>query len=481
MNSVLIRKQNVVSLLNELDSGTYSINQVVQELPFSKKIFLHFIDEIDKEFQELFQYKLIGRDKKIHWSKEKFQINTYNQYLIQQSIPYRFILYMLLYPEKNLEEFSKDVFISLSSVRRNLQSLVTYLKKFDIKLRLSSMEIEGNEFEIRMVFHSILWFSSLGKDIFAVVESTSEDIFLEQLGFKDSIHINTQEYLLFLLITKLRIRQGHYLTYFPLKSLHKSEKEYTAILSYLQKYIANSEILLSEQKFLAYKLYYSGLFSNIDDIRLSTLNRYRAHLSKHEDEYQKLLGEFLSEVETRGNITNPNSQALISANLFSVLLMFFLTKRPSPNMFDLSLKSNEKRMNSQAISSFVKTFFTKVARRKSFYWLGPVINEVADYITPILQPYWNYEKKRVHIGIPSFSNHLLESELVNFLSSFSFVEIFYEEKQNDNIDLFITPFREFVLTGDTPLFFIDFTGLSKHNKHLLFIQLYELYENKNQR
>jgi len=482
MNSILFseenKKQQIIALLTELEDGTYSINQLVQRLPFSKETTLFLIEEINKDFQELFGYLLLTPQHKVNWSKDFFEINKYNQFLVKKSLPYQFILHMLIYPKMTLRDFSKKFFISVSSVRRLLRPFIASLEEYDIKIRLSSMTVEGQEFEIRSMFHSILWIGSLGVEIMAILDSEDEMTLLKRIGFYDSIHINTNEALVFLLISKLRIEQKHYIDTFPLKAVYYPPKETGPMRQYLKKHKVPAPLLETEMASLTYKMFYSEMLLDIKDFRVPYLTIYMETLTKQNEELQVVLDELLTLLKDEGDISDPDSLRLISLNFYSVFLLFRLESLATPALREFQKEDALTIKLNPQLASVIKTFLTKIVRRTKFKWAAPSINKLTETIVYIIQPYWRPESVVVNVGITPIPNSQLIQELLQLFSLLSFVNITFEDKASPDIDLFISPFKEQVPDLDVPFFLVPISGLTDKVEQQLFAQLMNIFQKK---
>lgn len=482
MNSILFseenKKQQIVALLTELENGTYSINQLVQRLPFSKETTLFLIEEINKDFQELFDYHLLNPQHKVIWSNDFFEINKYNQFLVQKSLPYQFILHMLMYPKFDLKDFSKKFFISVSSVRRLLRPFIASLERYNIRIRLSSMTVEGQEFEIRAMFHSILWIGSLGVEIMAILDSEDEMTLLKQIGFYDSIHINTNEALVFLLISKLRIEQEHYVDSFPLKAVYYPPKETVPMKHYLEKQKVPACHLETEMASLTYKMFYSETLLDIKDFRVPYLTLYMETLTKQNDELQVVLDELLTLLKDEGDISDPDSLQLISLNFYSAFLLFHLENQATPALREFQQEEALTIKLNPQLASVIKVFLTKVIRRTKFKWAAPTLNELTRTIVYIIQPYWQPESIVVNVGITPIPNSQLVQELLQLFSLLSFVNTTFEDKASTDIDLFISPFKEQVPDPDVPFFLVPISGLTDKVEQQLFAQLLNIFQKK---
>ncbi|MBO0451341.1 helix-turn-helix domain-containing protein [Candidatus Enterococcus murrayae] len=337
MKSILLsdeskKKLEIFFEMNKLEDGRYPISSVIKLFRFSKNTVYQLLEKIAADLESLFGYELFDKNGKIIWSKKAFDMNRYNQFLLRKSLPYNFILFILLHPGKTLDDFCSANFISTSTIRRTLQPFLTFLKKFEIKINLSSMRLEGNEYEIRMMFHTILWACSLGQGILEVEEVTQKEAaVLKQLGIADCSYINNDDILTILLIAKLRIQGG-----FPEKSSLPVDdfipsKTINILTDYLSNFVPSNTYLETEVRSLAFQLYFSNLYYHKDDVRVKDLSSY--YLEKKGD------GKFIPIIDRlfkRVDLKVQQDTMLPLVNLISIFFSFSLNHRPLPWMKEFS-------------------------------------------------------------------------------------------------------------------------------------------------
>ncbi|GMS53161.1 helix-turn-helix domain-containing protein [Enterococcus raffinosus] len=475
------KKITVIKALHCLDSGSYSISYFNQLLPFSKKTVYFLLEEISKEWEELFDYCLLNEKNKINWTNNFLDMNSYCQYLIRKSVPYQFVLFLLLHPEKNLDDFSKSMFTSSSSIRRIIKPFVIFLEKFDIKVRLSSMKVIGNEFEIRMMLHSVIWNGSSGQDIINLNLDPSDELkLLKIIGILDCPTINTNELLTLLTVTKLRIEQKFFVKDL-LFDVSLLETDVTIKLKnfLLEKKVPDSH--LSEELFsLFYQLYCHLLFFDVDDIRLKYIKNYYLELEKKEKSLTMcLFNELLEEIRLNVEIEEDKNYDIILANLFIIVFSFTIKQRVLPTISEFSKNEIITQQEDYKALDFIKKRLKKVSRRKNFHWITDHFKDFIVYISFAILPYINTKKKKVNVAIVPLPNHMLINGIKRFLSLFSFVELSFAEENSPEIDLFISTFQRHVPKDCRNCFFVDIRGLNSRSKNELFSVLHQIYQEKN--
>lgn len=481
MKSILLsdeskKKVEIFLEMNRLEDGKYSISTIIKLLRFSKNTVYHLLENIAIDLDKLFDYKLFDDNGKIVWSKNAFDMNRYNQFLLQKSLPYNFILFILRNPDKTLEDFCNVSFTSASTIRRTLQPFLTFLKKFEIKVNLSSMKLEGNEYEIRMLFHTVLWSCSLGQGIISVQEDVKkEEDVLKKLGFTDCPYINTNDILTILLIAKLRIQSNSPVLEPPV-SIDFVPVETTDVLrEYLSSFVPSTAHLNAEVRSILFQIYFSNLYFHKDDVRVMDIHHY--YLEKKKDsKFIPVIDKLFRRLDLN---TYPN-RTLPLVNLISIFLSFSLNRRPLPWMYEFSdYEDLFPNIAPQKITA-VESFFSKISCKKEFYWLSKYPSDFQKYVYYILNPYIVESSLNVKVAIVPTPNHRIMSELDHFLSLFSFVDVSYSDRADSGIDLFISTFKSLIPDETASFFLVSTNELSLETKNHLFSIMYKLYFGKKE-
>ncbi|EOH97385.1 helix-turn-helix domain-containing protein [Enterococcus pallens] len=483
MESILLsedakKKIRIVNLLNNLDSGIYTTHYIASVSPFSKQTALYLLDSISDDLAELFGYHLFGSNRRITGGGT-IDTNRYHQFLIYKSVPYQFILFILLNPRKTLDDFCTQLFMSTSSVRRLLKPFLTFLETFDIKINLASMKIEGNEYEIRLAFNALLWIGSSGKDILEHDHFRQKHIeVLKKIGFWDSPFINNNELLTLLTIAQLRMENNCPVDSFPVMNNHLPKQETKILTEYLRQFLPDASQLPTELNFLVYCLYYKFLAFDAQDMRIHYLEEFiRMEKERSDDKFWLLFDELIHLVKAKTQM-NTNEFLTVSSNLSAILLGFYFNHRPLPDKNEIARHETVFPHIYQASFPFIQAFTKKVARRKGLGWITNVSDELAACLSYVVKPYL-YEKKKVIVAITPLPNFILMRTLAEFLASFSFVEVVYRDKNDPAVDLFISTFQSFIPETSSSTFLVDIRGVPDGMKEQLFKKLYAIYQKKN--
>lgn len=483
MESILLsedakKKIRIVTLLNDLEPGNYTTHYIASLSPFSKQATLYLLDSISEDLEAFFGYHLVDSNRKIPGGSTIIDTNRYHQFLINQSVPYQFVLFVLLNPRKTLDDFCTQQFMSTSSVRRLLKPFLTFLETFEIRINLSSMKIEGNEYDIRLVFNALLWIGSSGRDIIEHNPFRQKHIeVLKKIGFWDCPFINNNEMLTILTIAQLRSENYCPVDSFPLNN-HLPDQETKILIQYLLQFLPKPAYLQSELNFLIYCLYYNFLAFDAQDIRISYLEEYiRMEKEQSEDRFWSLFDELIQLVTVEAGIDS-REMPTVSSNLSSILLGFYLNHRPLPTKNEISKYETVFPYIYHRSFDFIQAFTKKVARRKGLGWLANVSNELNPYLSYVVKPYL-YKKEKVVVAITPLPNFTLMRTLAEFLASFSFVEVVYRDKDDPQVDLFISTFQAFIPETTISTFLVDVKGIPDNTKEQLFKKLYGIYQRKN--
>ncbi|MGM0337301.1 helix-turn-helix domain-containing protein [Enterococcus sp. AZ007] len=479
MKSILLsdeskKKLEIFFEMNKLEDGRYPVSSVIKLFRFSKNTVYQLLEKIAADLESLFGYELFDKNGKIIWAKTAFDMNRYNQFLLRKSLPYNFIRFILLHPGKTLNDFCSANFISSSTIRRTLQPFLAFLKKFEIKINLSSMKLEGNEYEIRMLFHTILWSCSLGQGILEVEEVTQkEEDVLKRLGIANCPYINNDDILTILLIAKLRIQGGLFeKKLLPIDNFIPNET-IDVLTDYLSTFAPTNTHLDAEVRSLAFQLYFSNLYYHNDDVRVIELSAY--YLGKKGD------GKFIPIIDRlfkRIDLKVQPDTILPLANLISILFTFSLNRRPLPWMKEFSSYEVLFPKFTPKTIVPVESFFSKISTKEGFEWLSDYPYEFYKYVYYALKAYVAKDSTTVKVAIVPIPNQRIMSELQAFLALFSFIDVVFRDQPDSEIDLFISTFESLIPDHASTFFLVGTNEVTLEAKNDLFSLLYNIYTEK---
>lgn len=467
--------------LFQQEDGIYSIHRLSKLFNCSQAKTLNICQELNEDFKELKFPRLITYSGKVKWQREKYSQSLYFQYLVRQSLPYKFLKTTLLRPEVTIETFCSENYISRATVARKLKEFIDRLKIYSIKINLSQMMVTGPESSVRMLYSSFLWMGSHGSELTSDRRFESERELLEKMSISKQNYMNPKEALLVLSVSKLRYLQGYPLQSSPFKGLvlPKTELE---VQRYLRSFIPDMEQLRNHLDFIGYQLFYAPYYINEDDGRLPfILQHYHELKDKNDTIYQALL-ELLEHLEEDNALVDidPASELLLKLNIFTTLLTYSIQNGPMPlTLYSLSQSESLSLKAYEELYKSIYLFLTKVSRRKKFTWIkncqAIFAETLALNILPMTQTL--YKKVKLNTAIVPIPNYKMVGELKSFLSQFEFVDINYRSTADEDIDFYITTFEELVPVADKPAFIVPLSETPTYHVDL-FGALWRTYQQK---
>lgn len=479
------KKLTVIHALRQLEGDTLNINQVTALTNFSFPTVQSIMRLINDDFNEVFGEPLFQDNAQICWMQEKYDHNTYLQFLVRSSLPYKFIFYTLLEPNGDIEDFSQENFLSVSSTRRLLKPFFDYLKKFQLQAQVSKMRIVGNEFSIRLLYNSVIWLGSYGRGLTTTDTNTIKEYNLsKKLAFLSSPYINTNYAYNQLLITKIRVQQGHLTEDFPLSNLCLPE-EAPEVQNYLQELGLSGEALINETNSAIYMLYYLSYTFSKDDARFAVKLTYSQEKQQQEDLLAQLVEELIHDFAQNKNVAlDPVDRQLAAINLLTALTNYTITPAPLPLLPEFMDQDLINKLNyKKKLLRYSRNFLQKIVRRKDFGYLRDCLNEVTLNIATILFPYWDnqFERNKLVVGISPILHYITLEELKVFFSMFTFID-YQVSLVADNltpVDFYIAHTADGVPKNVKEHFLLPFDGLNHQLSTELFSKIYDAFLNKN--
>lgn len=157
--------QKKIQLLNLLleENRWCSLEELQKSFDMSAKSILNYISELTKLLAEYPEKITLVNDNNQRFSIEKaedFPIYTIYLHFYRKSYNYHLIDFMYHNPKKNLEEYAKTQFTSVSTVFRYAKLLVNYFKRYRMTFHTFKLELEADEKAIRSFYYYFYWNSN---------------------------------------------------------------------------------------------------------------------------------------------------------------------------------------------------------------------------------------------------------------------------------------------------------------------------------
>jgi hypothetical protein len=133
-------------------------------------------------------------------------LDAYRADLIQNSLVYRIVDYVIKSPSPGASQFCDQEFVSRSTISRKLKPLNTLLKQYGLKFKLAKFAFDGNEINIRNFLFTVYWWAYRGTMWpFATVDQQQLETEFAAITIVPDRPLTHLQQLYFLAISHLRV------------------------------------------------------------------------------------------------------------------------------------------------------------------------------------------------------------------------------------------------------------------------------------
>ncbi|WP_368791240.1 helix-turn-helix domain-containing protein [Companilactobacillus farciminis] len=146
----------------------------------------------------------------------KVSIDTYRLFLVKNSVVFQAFNYGLTNANPSFESFSDEHFTSKSTLNRRMSKFRAFLKNFGLKISNSTLEIKGNEKNIRWIAYYVYWYTYHGQEWpFSLIQENSIDQIIGRTDITFDNPIVHFQLKYFLAISRIRLIKRHYIDELP--------------------------------------------------------------------------------------------------------------------------------------------------------------------------------------------------------------------------------------------------------------------------
>jgi len=452
------KKIQFFKLMEDYPEGEYSVHTLSHKFDYNYQPFLQMLRELNDSLIELKEAPLFIETSKIYWKSDPSRSNRFLISQVKNSVPYQFIFTSLFHPEKSLSDFSKEIFVSESTILRRMHPLIDYLAECNLHLNFSKMELTGHEAVIRLFYIKAFWSASLGEDLVkCTLDFTAEDNLLRDLLSVFPLHVHPKLIRLMLCICRLRNDQKKYLNEAPFDDLLFSQT--TPLLEVYLSNILESPIQIRRNvEFFNYLFYYYPYCVKKDPHKINPLTLYYAKNVEERDPLCLAIDSFhrYCSKDLLRNILGEQEEKILLNNIARTFLGYSIQKKKIPLLFETGNK--EKFLQSELYRELypdVKKAIRKLSRRRKLEWLATVIDSLSKTLCLNLLPFFIVNDQKIRIGLLSIPNYLYLQHIIKFLQSLNFIEIVFQPQSGDKIDLFITTFEELLPSQSSSYYLLN--------------------------
>lgn len=213
MEKANLQKFEMFRHLKSWNSKNFTINDLSRALQLTYQQTYNIFQELLRDMAELDPEAEIKRGRHEVLERKGFRISVdrYRVFLVQQSIAFQFLDYLLQQTHPTITQFCDEYFVSRSTLLRKTTTLKKFLGQFGLKFSYSRLDLIGSERNIRLALFYFYWliFHGLSWPLKNVAHQTMIDFqeFVNQPTLEGEV-AQAQEVLM-LGICVQRIQTGH--------------------------------------------------------------------------------------------------------------------------------------------------------------------------------------------------------------------------------------------------------------------------------
>ena len=147
-------------------------------------------------------------------------LDSYRLFLVKNSVVFQAFNYGLTSANPSFESFSSDHFTSKSTLNRRMSKFRAFLKNFGLKISNTTLEIKGNEKNIRWMAYYVYWYTYHGQEWpFGLIQENSIDQIIARSHMTFDNPIVNFQLKYFLAISRIRLIKRNYIDELPYYSI----------------------------------------------------------------------------------------------------------------------------------------------------------------------------------------------------------------------------------------------------------------------
>jgi hypothetical protein len=359
--------------LKTIDNFGFTINDLATQMQISYQQAYNIFRELLTDMEEITGSANKDAGKRT-MSQDNFPVSVdeYRLFLLENSIQFQFVDYLVQSTSLSVDKFCQDRFISRSTLTRKTVPLRKLLAEYDLKISFTQPALVGSEQQIRLFLFIFYWLGYHGvRWPITAIHPQQLNIAYDKLPTRKSSPIAALQEVLFWGICRLRMVRGHAITEWP---------EYDEIFAsvaamntpvYTKDMFPklSSATLKAESKFFHYQQNRQVRFSTSQD---SWLELYANIVGTDNPvhTYINMLTEYMEHFWRADNVLAFGDNVVLMANIMRTIMSFYTlggnyakmadffdSKRalyPHSELYAALLNFNEQLPNTPQFAAFKK-------------------------------------------------------------------------------------------------------------------------------
>lgn len=447
----MLDKRNLTKIyiyekLLTLDFSKYNLLWLSQFLNQSYVKTVSIIEEIDSDLSTINPgvSSIIAEDHKVVLSSSLPEATVFISYVIQKDIPFHFLINVVEEKYQSLGEFSERYYVSPSTVRRRLTPLNKFLRDYHVTLKLSTLEMIGDERNIRAILTSLLWLSSRGIDlpISCIDSEETTNIIDNSLYIRPKNDQASPSFLFRKLeadISYHRIQKKHYVEDDPCYDLVISNDLLINTNEWGKFVGAPKEYQYAETRYMAFRQYSGQVFFEendpIFDIPKDELSKRAPSLNLFLSEFTDFIIEEIFDFDLQ-DLAFSDISNVLKGNISMVFFSYYVFKSNTPSLFVLTESKN--MMNNKIfvhVYEKIKKKLTDLSRNADFQWMSLCLKDISMVFAAMILPDYELHAKQFHLVVSLIleNDYIYNHKMEVFLRALPYID-YQVYSENINIE-----------------------------------------------
>ncbi|WP_164848100.1 helix-turn-helix domain-containing protein [Lacticaseibacillus hulanensis] len=444
------QKYQMYRSLKTIDNFGFTINDLSVQMQVSYQQAYNIFRELLADIEEMTGHANKAAKKRV-MSQDNFPVSVdeYRLFLLENSIQFQFVDYLVQSTSLSVDKFCQDRFISRSTLTRKTMPLRKLLADYDIKISFTQPGLVGSEQKIRLFLFIFYWLGYHGvRWPITAIHPQQLNLAYSKLPTRKSSPIAALQEVLFWGICRLRIVRGHTITSWPEYDdiFGSVEAMNTPIYTKEMFPKLSPETLASESKFFHYQQNRQLRFSTSQD---SWLELYANVVSTDNPvhEYINAITDYLEQFWRQDAPVAFGDNVVLIANMMRTVMSYYMLGGDYAKMADFFDSKRDFYPHSELYASLL-AFNEELPDIPSFSAFKRSVVPMTLTLTYMLTPYLqNFTWPQiVKCRILLEHGDVNAYRVVKFLRNMSFVRIQGDSDDVDEADLIITNI------DDEPLF-----------------------------
>ncbi|HIY93533.1 helix-turn-helix domain-containing protein [Companilactobacillus sp. HBUAS56275] len=211
-----VEKYRMLTVIKSLPPREVNLSNISSRLQFTYQKTYNIFQALLEDFADVAP-DIDPSDTKIESIDfSKISIDTYRLYLVKNSVVFQAFNYGLTSANPSFESFSNEHFTSKSTLNRRMSKFRAFLKNFGLKISNSTLEIKGNEKNIRWMAYYVYWYTYHAQEWpFSLIQENSIDQIIAKAGITFDNPIVHFQLKYFLAISRIRLIKRNYIEDLP--------------------------------------------------------------------------------------------------------------------------------------------------------------------------------------------------------------------------------------------------------------------------